>query len=70
MSFVKCGTLELSYHYKTMQRLFHRIFIGKCVFETRMKHPRTYSTWNNGVTDPAHCSTGKGSEEIVTSDQV
>lgn len=70
MSFVKCGTLQLSYQYKTIQRLFHRILIGKRISETRRKHPTAYSMWNTGVMVPAHYSNDEGSKEIVTGDQV
>lgn len=62
MSFVKCGTLELSYQCKTRERLFHRILIGKCDFAARIKHPTAYFLWNNGVTDSARCSNGEESE--------
>lgn len=70
MSFVKCGTLELSYQYKTVRRLSHRIFTGKCDFATRIKHPTAYLMWNNGAMGAAHCSNGEERVELVTNEDV
>lgn len=66
MSFVKCGTLQLSYQYKNHTKAFPQSIVGKYVFETIVKYPTAYSPWNNGVTNPAHGTKGKGSKDIVT----